>query len=370
METPIKQKKEFGLGEWRMLRTAIALIILGVLFSALTVYLHGYLHHGLPVDAELPWQWTTLLKVLDHLGLGLFSVAILGFIMELRHMKEYFQQRIETTIIKREFIKTLKHDAQEAMQKQSLEAYFGVSELGKQGDFYDFYLKKLRNHIGGAFRQDTRFKTVVQPSSDEGFFIVSDTISYICRKRVEGIQSEAGWTAEQDETKEVLRLVIITTKPDQTTETYRFDKTSNERHTSLVPNEKGHGFKISLDDYKDCDGLTVRIEVTYVVSRQRPFSFSMPVLSSGLSGEICFPDDLEIFVDLFGMDENSHPKDRLQLPKVGNFNVYEISHQGWLLPDDGFSFFFRPKEPLAPAASAKEINMLIVLSNEEADQAS
>jgi len=368
MATRPRRKREFGLAQWKMLRTVIVLIGLGLLVSGFTVFLHGRLHAGVAPDAELSWRWTTLLKVLDHLGLGLFSVALLGFIMELRHMKEYFQQRIERTIIKREFIKTLTLDAQESMQKQSLEAYFGVSELGKQGDFYDFYVKKLRDHIGGPFRQDTRFKTVVELGSDDRFFTVTDTISYTCRKHVSGIQKEAGWTAELDEIKEVLSLVITATKPDQTSETYPYDKASNHKHRSLIKYEKGHGFKRSLSNYKDCDGLMIKIVVSYIVSRERPFSFSMPVLSNGLYGEIYFPDDFEIFVDLFGMDESALPENPLQLPKVGDFNFYELSHKGWLLPDDGFGFAFIPKSRLVPSEPAIEINQtLIVLSSERAD---
>lgn len=351
MANPFKRKKELGLAQWKMLRSVIVLLALGLLFSAFAVLLEKWLHPP-GSTTELAWGWRIFLKVLDHVGLGFFSVAILGVVMELRHMHEYFQHLIERTIIKREFITTLTVEEKEAMQKQSLEAYFGVSELGREGDFYDFFVKKIRSHIGGPFRQDTRFKTVVEPEPDNDFFTVTETISYICKKHSGAIQDEVFWTAEQDEIKEILSFEITTTKPDQSSRTYPFDTASNQCDSSLVPKKDGHGFTLSLQDYASCDGLAIKVEVKYVISRERPFSWTMPYLSNGFSGEIYFPDNLEIFVDLFGMDKSALPKDKSDLPKVGDRNFYEISHQGWLLPDDGFSFYFRPKlPPLSPGKS-------------------
>lgn len=347
MANPLKGKKGLDLAQWKMLRTITVLIGLGVITSASAVGLERWLHYRAGTE-ELSWGWTTFLRVLDHLGLGFFSAAILGVVLEVRHMHEYFQHLIEQTIIKREFITTLGDKDKEAMQKQSLEAYFG-SDLGKEGDFYDFFVKKIRTHIGGPYREGTRFKTVVEPT-DANFFTVTETISYVCRKHSGEIQPEVCWTAEQDEIKDILDFDITATKPDHSVKTYPFDKVTKQYHPDLIPKTDGHGFTLLLKDYAACDGLAIKVEVKYLVSRERPFSWTMPYLSNGFSGEIYFPDNLEIFVDLFGMDKSSLPPDKSNLPKVGSFNFYEISHQGWLLPDDGFSFYFRAKPPAGKAA--------------------
>jgi hypothetical protein len=321
------------------------MIVLGLLTTAGTIALDKYLHETAGSASELSWGWATLLKVLDHVGLGFFSVAILGLIIELRHMRHYFQSLIEKTIIKKEFIKTLRAPEQEKMQKQSLEAFFGIDELGKKGDFYDFYVQKIRSHIGGPFRKDTTFQTTVEPGPDNGSYKVTEIISYKCRKRGESIQSEVGWTAEQDEIDRVLGFEVTATKPDQTTSSFPAG------HRLVKPYPTGHGYTLSLQDYRSCDGLTIIVHVTYLVSRERPFSWSMPYLSDGFSGEIRFRNDVEIFVDLFGMDKSALPEDKTKLPQDGEFNVYKISHQSWLLPDDGFSYYFRKKSPVEPPAT-------------------
>lgn len=328
--------KQFINDRRKMFVTVIVLVVLGIGTTIGTIALEKKLHTPEGSAAKLAWYWGTLLKVLDHVALGLFSVAILGVIVELKHMHEYFQKLIEKTIIKKEFIKDLRPAEQERMQKQSLEAYFDIDELGQGGDFYDFYVNKIRTHIGGPFRQGTTFKTVVVPTPDT--FNVTDTISYACKKRGKAIQPEVLWTAEQDEIKKITDFSITATKPDRTVRTYLPD----DKPHSLQGYQPGHGFTLSLKEYAACDGLMITVHVGYVVSRERPFSWSMPYLSDGFSGDIHFPPDLEIFVDLFGMDKSALPK-KLDTDEHG-FNVYRIRHDGWLLPDDGFSFYFRQRD--------------------------
>src|SRR5688572_2875447 len=81
MANSLKRKMELGLYQWRMLRSIIFLILLGVLTSASAVALERVLHHRAGTS-ELSWAWTTFLRVLDHIGLGFFSASILGVLLE------------------------------------------------------------------------------------------------------------------------------------------------------------------------------------------------------------------------------------------------------------------------------------------------
>ncbi|HEY2962391.1 MAG TPA: hypothetical protein VGJ37_08260 [Pyrinomonadaceae bacterium] len=353
--------RHFFEEHWKVLLTLLGLIALGVGVTLGTVALDRYFDTG-TASRGLDWGPALLLKVADHVGLGLFSVAILGIIIELPHMKEYFRKLIENTIISKAFIKQLNKSEQERLQERTLEAFFGVEELNQEGGFYKFYVNKIRSHIGGPFRKSTNFETVVELVPNRDSYKITDTIAYSCKKGAEGIQPKVVWTTEWDEIEDILQLDITATRPEQgaIADWYSFNKATNQCHRSLKPYPRGHGFTLPLDHYGSCDGLVIQVRVTYLVSRERPLSWSMPCLSDGFSGEIQFPSNLEIFVDLFGLSEDALP-DKANLPQENGFWKYKIAHSDWLLPDDGFSFYFRPKKVSAalpapappPAAPAR-----------------
>jgi hypothetical protein len=327
-------------------KTFVPLILFGVIASICAVLLESYLHHG-DAARELPWAGAIGVKVLDHLGLGLIAAGILGIGIELQHMHKYFQKLIQSTMIDRAFIKQLSEPEKEKLQEQALAAFFGVDELSQERGFYKFYREKIRKHIGGPFRTDTTFETKIERTENEDFFKVTDSISFKCKKGGKTILPEIEWTTEKDESERVLQLEITAKKPAQGSEpdSYSFDVANNSYPPPLEPYTSGRGCKLSLAQYADCDGLEVTLKVVYVVSRERAFSWTMPYLSDGFSGEIQFPDDLQIFVDRFGIDESAVSKDT---------GICKISHKKWLLPEDGFSFSFQQKPP-APAVSESPI---------------
>lgn len=358
MGNKIKHFRQFLTDHRKTVRTMVWLIVLGVIVTAFTIFLEKLFHKASESGAELAWWQAILVSVTDHVGLGLFAAAILGILIELPHMHEYFQERIQNTIISRSFIKQLSPAEQERLQEQALEAFFGVEELGEEGGFYKFYREKIRQHIGGPYRKDTTFDVVIEHNGADNSYKVSENISFTCKKTGAAVLPEIRWTTELDEINGILQLDFTAKKTDQDNiDSYSFNAGTNQCHDSLERYAQGHGYTLSLANYALCDGLLITEKVIYVVPSERPFSWSMPCLSDGFSGAIHFPADLEIFVDLFGMDEKALPKDKTNPPKDNRgFNVYEISHKNWLLPDDGFSFHLRPKPPVlaptpAPAAA-------------------
>jgi hypothetical protein len=357
---------------WKTFLTVLVLIVLGVVVSAFTVYLEHRFHRAreaaektatetttkpstetptpatetpAKTEAGLPWEQTLLLTLLDHAGVGLFAAAILGLVIELPHMNEYFQKRIQNTILNRNFIKQLSKPELERLQEQSLEAHFGVEGLNREGGFYKFYTKRIRSLIAGAFRTNTTFEVRIALLPNSNLYKVTETISYICKRGSEGLPEEARWTSELNEIDEVLQLEITTSRPEQGAkpEVHAFDKTTRYCHPSLVAYD-GHGYILPLTEYAKCAELAIKVTVTYTISRERPFSWTMPCLTDSLSGDIFYPDNLEIVVDLFGLDEGLLHKPQDLKPENG-FYKFRVEHNDWLLPDDGFGFYFRPKKP-------------------------
>jgi hypothetical protein len=267
-------------------------------------------------------------------------------------------------MINREFIKQLKPTEQEKLQEQALAAFFGVDELSSEEGFYKFYREKIRDHIGGPFRKGTTFKTVVVREGDD-LLRVTDAISFMCKRGGKSILPKIEWTTEKDEITEVVELNITTTRPDGSQTPYSYDQATKAYLPPLQAYQPGHGCELSLSDYAECDGLEIALQVTYLVSPERALAWTMPYLSDGFIGEIHFPDDLRIYVDLFGMSEDAVPKDKLNLPSENGVTVCKVTHTAWLLPADGFSFSFgqKPKPPVTDSTP-------VISSTPESDPAS
>lgn len=340
----LKRFGHFLKAHWKTFLTVLVLIVIGFIISAFKVYLEERFHHTPDSAAALVWWKTLLLTLLDHAGVGVFAAAVLGVLIELPHMHEYFQERIQNTIINRNFIKQLSDSEQENLQEQALEAYFGVEELNQEGGFYKFYTQRIREHIGGPFRKGTTFETAIAQLTPD-LYKVTDTISYTCKRGSKGLPEEARWTTEQDEIEDLLHLDISARSPNPGAldDTYSYDK-DGSCDPLFIKHETGHGYRLPLGKYAVCDELAIKLTATYIVSCQRPFSWSMPILSDSIKGDIVYPENLEIFVDLFGLDESMLPQKAGLKPENG-FYKYRIEHKTWLLPDQGFTFHFRPTKP-------------------------
>ncbi len=352
----IKALRQFLTDHQKTVRIMMWLIAFGVTVTAFTIFLEKLFHKLSHSGAELAWWQGIIVSVSDHVGLGLFAAAILGIVIELPHMHEYFQERIQNTIISRSFIKQLSPIELERVQEQALEAFFGVEELSEEGGFYKFYREKMRRHINDPYRKDTQFNVVIERAGNDSFK-VTETISFTCKKAGEAILPDVRWTTEWDEITTLLELDFTAKKSDQNnSDSYSYNYETNQCHGSLKHYDPGHGYILSLADYASCDGLSITVKVIYVAPSERPFAWSMPCLSDKFSGQIHFPADLEIFADLFGMDDKALPEDRKNLPQdADGLNICTVSHNNWLLPDDGFSFHFRQKKvPAPPPAPAHE----------------
>src|SRR5690349_8446794 len=298
----------------RVIRISLILMIFGVVAKLAETYLVTYVGESKP--------WLSLAEeLLNHATVALFSVALLGFILETRHFYEYFHHLIVETIIDKRFIAGLQDTEVKELQKRCLEAFFHIEQLDKEEGFYKFYLDKIEKHIGGPFREDTVAITTVEYSDDGKSFCATDEVSYTCRKLGKTIQESAEWTAESDEIMETGDFEIAIKTGDSDWQTY-YARKGELADPVLEAKLGGHGFILPLKDYQDCDGLKVKVKALYRVALERPFSWTMPCLSNRFSGSIKYPSNLDIYFDSFGLDKSALPKKRPEA--VDGFRTYHF----------------------------------------------
>ena len=105
----------------------------------------------------------------------------------------------------------------------------------------------------------------------------------------------------------------------------------------LVPAKDGHGYILALSEFKEIDGLHVKISVRYTIPAGRMITWRMTHPSRNLTGVVRFPADFKSHVEVFGFN-------REELNEEHRAGLYTFNYSSWLLPYSGFAFDFRGPE--------------------------
>jgi hypothetical protein len=280
--------------------------------------------------------FTHTMKFLDHLSIAFVSLGAIGLILEFPHWHKYFYNLFVDTITNEAYIEKKSEDKQwlDDMQTKLMRAFFRTKDIEKPGGFYSYYRQQIQKFIGAPYRDEYHGTTTIQYSSPKkDAFHVTESISYTCCKLGPKIDPVIGWTARKDELTEMPAFKIILTPHGDSTPQV-FEAKDGKYSKELIPDEDGGwGYTMNLDSYQDRAGLTVQIELEYVVALERPFSTNMRSISHGLTWTINHPQELAIFVDRFVSNDAINPEIE---PGKCVFDYPE-----WLLPGDGIAFYLQ-----------------------------
>jgi hypothetical protein len=294
-----------------------------------------------------------LLKLMEHMGLALISIGIVGIIVDFPDWQKYFQERVADTIIHRNYLNTLSKSQLIDLQTDTLKAFHGLDDIDRQGSLIEFFHTRINNHIGSPFRENVQAILSVVPTEDGTGYVVDDIVSYTCRKTGDYIQGQVQWSAAQDEIDKLDEFKVQIRVPQNFFQSpefkTRYPSTAMDEDTvlifdskdsaqnQLVPAKEGHGYTLPLSDFREVDGLSVKISVRYVVPAGRMITWRMTYPSRNVTGVVRFPPDFNVHVEVFGFgSEELNEED-----KVG---LYTFSYNSWLLPHSGFAFDFRRPE--------------------------
>lgn len=291
------------------------------------------------------------IKFFEHVGVALIILGLVGIIVDFDDWRKYFQERLAETIVKRDYLRTLDEAELLSLQTDTLKAFFQVDDIDRKGSFLEYFHTRIRDFIGSPYREDTHAILSIMYTDSNDLLEVEDTISYKCRKVGEFIQDNIRWFNEPGEVQEVLDFKVMiqipknffqspefkTRYPEATEHPIVFEK-GNEK---LEEADEGLGFMLSLSDYKEIDGLKVKIYGKYIVKKNRFLVWKMTRPSNRLMLVFNYPPELEFSIESFGIAAD----DLEQEAKKG---FYSIRYDSWLLPDNGFIFQFRSSESSQP----------------------
>jgi hypothetical protein len=293
------------------------------------------------------------LKLLDHIGIAAISIGLITMILELRDWQQYFQTRLVETILNRNYLETMSKDELIDLRTKTIEAFFKIKNLAKEGSFLQYFDDKIHNFIGGPYREDLEMHMAFSdPDAQGNLFTVHETLSYVCRKMGDHIQPEVNWgstlpyevAAINDFSIEIKVPQNFFQSPNFQTEFPDFLNPTNvykpaaahagveePNSVRVVPWEHGLGYRFPLAKFREIDGLYVKVVVKYTVPKDTLHTWTMSHCSKNVNVTLSFPDCYDIHVDNFGTEE-------AVVDQTMFAGMYTFKYNSWLLPVTGIAF--------------------------------
>lgn len=312
------------------------IILIGILIILVALYIE---------ESKKPSSESAIvtLKLLMHIGIAFISIGLIGIIVDFRDWQEYFQKQIANTIIQRSYLNSLNQTQLIDLQIDTLKAYFKLEDIDREGRFLEFFQRKIRGYIAEPYREDTT-GIVSIADLDERSYMVEETFTYKCRKLGDYIQDTVRWGYENADEIDRIESFKVTVRIPQnffqspdfqakypliSSPEIEYDRNNNNKY--LQAWTKGIGYTLSLMQYKEIDGLFIKIQVRFVIPIHRMLSWYMAHPTKNLKATISYPPDRKIQVITFGLDTN-------ELDEEDRPGLYALTYGSWVLPVNGMAF--------------------------------
>ena len=301
---------------------------------------------------------TVVGKLVEHLGVALIILGLVSVITDFDEWRKYFQERLAETIVKRDYLETLEEDQLLSLQTDTLKAFFNVEDIDRKGSFLEYFHEKIRDYIGSPYREDTNITTnVTFADAKKDTLVIEETTSYECRKVGKFIQEHIQWFYGFEDVKEVNNYEVRIEIPKKVFESPEFkSRYPNQSENPIIflmdntkleklDKDKKFGFKLSVKDYNEINGLKITIDTKYVIEKSMHLAWKMTQPSKRVLFIFTFPEELEISSTTFGI-----AKEDFEVQHKKGF--YSINYDSWMLPYSGVAFQFSDKKVVAEVASS------------------
>jgi hypothetical protein len=313
-----------GLG--KVAKAGVVLILLGVV-AILAALL---------VEARNPGTHGVLLSLLEKVGEALVIAGAIDIVIHLRDWSDYFMERLRDAIVQESYLKKLDPGALRHLIGRAFRAQLdnpSISADNKAG-FLDYFFSDLQQFIGEPFRENVVAELTARKHSD-GFLLIEDNLTYICRESKGNIQEKVRWSNEEGEHEKMDLLRICVKRSNSKEERVLYD---SKIPSDLKKKPLSTPLRVEeqIADEDRMDGLLVKVCAQYIIRADRFQYWNMSHLTRNLSLSLRFPEDYEVEVATFGMKEES-------LTKFEGIDHCTLRYTSWLLPDTGISWTFNER---------------------------
>lgn len=312
-------------------QTAIIFILAGVVILGVATFWETFREEKLFLEA-----WC--INFLSHLGIGAILIGIVGILIDMDHWTDYFKKRLAEIVMDKKYLENLAPSSLINLQTEVLRAYFRNDAIGGEDGFLKYYQQSIQNIIGDPFRINVVADLRVEYANEQKDKItVHEEISYTCKSNRGRIQNDVRWMAEPGE-YDNFENIAVRLRYESAEGGQRTRKEVEFKYVDFKPEWKRElGFIMPLTDFAKEDGLEVIVMLKYVMSVSRFSAWRMAFVSKGMTMTIRFPEDLTIATEFYSMGRDAYDV------KSNEKGYCRIIAQKWLLPNDGVTFQFLPK---------------------------
>jgi hypothetical protein len=311
--------------------------IICILVGFLLIITECYIHVTCKPEKDL---YIAALSFLETIGIALAAFGLFSIIIDSGSWREYFASRLRDIVIEQNYLDGLDVDTLKSIQTKVLKAFFHDSTIDKEGSFLNYFHLNLHRYISEPYREDATKIIVMREVG--GSIEIQDTISYTCRKAGGEIQKTVNWAIDPGEFLAVKKLKIEVQYP--------FWHPLKTQSKTLL-NSDGSDVDLTelrysqqLNDYRDIDGLVVKMESTYMVDLERFQYWQMAHPTKNFHMSVSFPKEFSIQLKPLVL----HPE---FVETVIADGYAMVKYDTWMLPQSGVAFRFIKKSKPASVVS-------------------
>ncbi|HEV7644566.1 MAG TPA: hypothetical protein VGO50_11530 [Pyrinomonadaceae bacterium] len=288
------------------------------LFGLIAILIALYIEEYFKNLAIIPNELSILsLRFSEHVGVALIVLGLVSLIVDFDSWRKYFQERLAETIVKRDYLKTLRKEQLTNLQTDTLIALFEMEDINKEDSFLEYFRAKLQTFIASPYREDIKNKLIIrfEDIKTKKNLVVEDIISYKCKKMGKCIQERVRW--ENDQPSRIVDFQITLEIPD---DVFNLPQTKRNHKKQKIVIPKGDkrllpigekGYILPLTKYLDMDGLWVEVRGKYVVEKSELIYFTMAHPSHKTRLTVSYPEELQLSTGYFGVAEGDLKKRKI-----------------------------------------------------------
>ncbi len=314
---------------------AIALFVIGICLILTSEYIDEHL----------------LKTIVSHIGVAFVVASIIGLIIELTEIKDFFENRILNIVTGKKFIEILSDKKLEELNHEIMKKMIQNKVDNDKYDFYSFphtITTDILSQIGGVYREDN-----------------SDTIEYhvLTPQEIEQIFNEQ--EVRENEIARITytaRFYLVSPKENEEIEheiieywyVKKIPSINKNNHFEIKLIVDGDTISLNKDEFIKEEGDNMTLDLSYKIKFKKGISVLIETImyEYGKTGNIAsymedltkdinvhFSSDLQLDIDaeIFGLSAKYYD------PSITS-NAASINYPGWMLPGHGYSISWTEKK--------------------------
>jgi len=274
----------------------------------------------------------SVVRFLELAGVAFFVLGLIHILVETEGWSDYFRERIKQIVMQQSYLNTLDKDRLMALQASLLKAQFKNPQIDREGSFFNYLNTNLHPYIASPYRQDVNAEVIYTDAGD--CWDVFDKVTYICKKGGTSIQQDVAFRADLGEYESIESFEIKAIYPY----THKDAGKNIPLHKPEQPKPTlGERFEVSLEQYKDIDGLMVVTTHRYKVRKERFQFWTMTHPTKNFNITLRYPEGYKVQWKAMVLS----PELSQSTEADGYFSA---KYDFWMLPESGMTWLITRKK--------------------------